>query len=581
MMNPLRALKRLLKRLGLWALIATLGFLTGVVVLYVLWVRSGPPVQLWHTVELEEEFNADRAEEITTFADYQALEARLFQELEDKVYAVTPTGPDQILNRFSSGSASDPRDREPNWNRSFELMPAGQPIGGVLLLHGMSDGPYSLRALGLALAEQGYQVLGLRMPGHGTAPAGLLSVTWEDMAAATRLGMAHLADQLGGKPLHMIGYSTGAALALDYTLDAMAADEALLADAAPNASDASDRKSDHESAQQSTTDSAAGSDTGSVEHSDAGSEAASTTGSESAVNAGSEKRAATGSGSGKAVLQVPTSLVLVSPAIGITKAAAVTPWLVRLSKLPGLEKVAWTTLLPEFDPFNYNAFTANASLQVHRMTRSATARMRQLARQGPITNFPATLVLLSVVDATVSPDAAIDNLLGLLTEGSHALLLYDINRVAVTSPLLVTDRAALAQQLLADDSLPFELTLMTNASPETREVVALRKPPFSAEPMTRETLDEPWPQDALSLSHVDLPFPIDDPLYGRYPPEQSTEVFLGQLAVRGERGVLKVPAQWLLRLRHNPFYDYQEQRVLDWIDDASAQRARAPNMAMP
>lgn len=532
MMNPLRALKRLLKRLGLWALIATLGFLTGVVVIYVLWVRSGPPVQLWHTVELEEEFNANRTEEITTFADYQALEARLFQELEDKVYAVTPTGPDQILNRFSSGSASDPRDREPNWNRSFELMPAGQPIGGVLLLHGMSDGPYSLRALGLALAEQGYQVLGLRMPGHGTAPAGLLSVTWEDMAAATRLGMAHLTDQLDGKPLHMIGYSTGAALALDYSLDAMAAD----ADVAPNASD-------HESTQPSDSASATGSETGSM--------------------------------------QVPASLALVSPAIGVTQAAAVTPWLMRLSTLPGLDQVAWTTLLPEFDPFNYNAFSANASMQVHRMTRSTTARLEQLARQGPITDFPATLVLLSVVDATVSPDAAVDNLLAHLTEGSHALLLYDINRVAVTSPLLLTGRAALSEQLLADDSLPFELTLVTNARPETRDVVALRKPPFSAEPTATETLDEPWPRDTISLSHVDLPFPTDDPLYGRYPPEQSSKVFLGQLAVRGERGVFKVPAQWLLRLRHNPFYDYQEQRVLDWIDEANADPAPADSALEP
>jgi hypothetical protein len=45
-------------------------------------------------------------------------------------------------------------------------------------------------------------------------------------------------------------------------------------------------------------------------------------------------------------------------------------------------------------------------------------------------------------------------------------------------------------------------------------------------------------------------------------------VFLGQLAIRGERGVLKIPGQWLLRLRHNPFYDYQEQRVLDWIGRA-------------
>jgi len=508
-------LARLTKRLGLWALIATLGFLTGVSALYVLWVRSGPPVQRWHTVELEQEFSADRAEEVSSFADYQALEARLFQELEDKVYAFTTKGPEQTLNRFSSGSAADPRDRDPNWNHSFELLPAEQPIGGVLLLHGMSDGPYSLRAIGLALAEQGYQVLGLRMPGHGTAPAGLLSVTWEDMAAATRLGMAHLADQLGGKPLHIIGYSTGAALALDYTLDAMAGDAVATKKAV-----------------------------------------------------GLNRQAA--AGPGNASLSAPASLVLVSPAIGITKAAAVTPWLIRLSKLPGLEQVAWTTLLPEFDPFNYNAFTANASLQVHRMTRSATARLQQLARQGSLTDFPATLVLLSVVDATVSPNAAVNNLLGHLREGSHALLLYDINRVAVTSPLLVTDRAALSEQLLADANLPFELTLISNASPETRKVVALRKPPFSAEPTATETLSEPWPRDALSLSHVDLPFPIDDPLYGRYPPEQSSELFLGQLAVRGERGVLKVPAQWLLRLRHNPFYDYQEQRILDWIDEANA-----------
>jgi hypothetical protein len=365
----------------------------------------------------------------------------------------------------------------------------------------------------------------------------MLSVKWEDMSAATRLGMAHLTDQLHGKPLHMIGYSTGAALALDYTLDAMAAKAATVQNAA-----------DQRLAQGPAPDSAAGAEP----NSDSGS-----------------TRSFEGN-FGKVLAPVPGSLVLISPAIGITPVAAVTPWLVRLSKLPGLEQVAWTTLLPEFDPFNYNAFSANASLQVHRMTRSATAQLQQLAAQGPIANFPATLVLLSVVDATVSPDAAVDNLLGHLTAGSHALMLYDINRFAVTSPLLVTDRAALSDRLLSDPALPFELTLITNASPENRDVVALRKPPFTAESSSRETLDESWPRDAISLSHVDLPFPIDDPLYGRYPPEQSSEVFLGQLAVRGERGVLKVPAQWLLRLRHNPFYDYQEQRIVDWIDESNA-----------
>ena len=57
----------------------------------------------------------------------------------------------------------------------------------MLLLHGMSDAPYSLRALGEALHARGFHVLGLRLPGHGTAPSGLVTATWEDMAAAVAL----------------------------------------------------------------------------------------------------------------------------------------------------------------------------------------------------------------------------------------------------------------------------------------------------------------------------------------------------------------------------------------------------------
>ena len=59
------------------------------------------------------------------------------------------------------------------------------------------------------------------MPGHGTAPSGMVHVNPEDMVAATRLGMTHLYDKLGDKPVHMVGYSTGAALALNFSLDAM------------------------------------------------------------------------------------------------------------------------------------------------------------------------------------------------------------------------------------------------------------------------------------------------------------------------------------------------------------------------
>ena len=487
------SIKSIARRIGLNLAIATLGFVVGLLVVYVWWARTGPPLQPWHTQVLNEEFTADQADEVRDLAGYLRVEERLFAEMDAEVYAVTPTGPDQALVRFSPGSASDPRDRKPNWNRTFELGPADAPAG-VLLLHGMSDGPYSLRALGEALAGQGYRVLGLRLPGHGTIPSALRDVTWEDMAAAVRLGVAHLADGPRGRPVHLIGYSTGAALALDYSLDA---------------------------------------------------------------------RAGRGAPS-------PASLVLVSPAIGITRAAALTPWLDRLSHLPGLEQLGWTSVMPEFDPFNFNSFATNSSVQVHRMTRSVASRIRAMSRSGPITGFPPTLVLLSAVDATVSTDAAVDSLLAHLAPGDHELLLYDINRFALQSPLIVSDPGPLIGRLVGDASLPFALTLITNESPESRLAVARRKAPFSAVAEDVVPLGVPWPDEVISLSHVDLPFPPDDPLYGRYPPEESGAVFLGQLAIRGERGVLKIPGQWLLRLRHNPFYDYQEQRVLDWIGRATS-----------
>ena len=95
------------------------------------------------------------------------------------------------------------------------------PRGAVLLLHGMTDSPYSLRAIGMVLHEAGFHVLGLRLPGHGTAPAELKHVRWRDMAAAVRVATDHLFQRVGNRPLHIVGYSTGGALALNYSLDAL------------------------------------------------------------------------------------------------------------------------------------------------------------------------------------------------------------------------------------------------------------------------------------------------------------------------------------------------------------------------
>ena len=131
--------------------------------------------------------------------------------------------------------------------------------------------------------------------------------------------------------------------------------------------------------------------------------------------------------------------------------------------------------------------------------------------------------------------------------------------------MLVSDPGPLTLRLLEQDTLPFHFTLITNADEDSIEVVGWRKPALAAR-AAKEPLDLDWPRGMISLSHVSLPFPPDDPLYGRYEPERDDRVYLGTVAIQGERGLLRLPTDWLLRLRHNPFYDYLEKRTLDWIE---------------
>jgi hypothetical protein len=46
---------------------------------------------------------------------------------------------------------------------------------------------------------------------------------------------------------------------------------------------------------------------------------------------------------------------------------------------------------------------------------------------------------------------------------------------------------------------------------------------------------------------------------------EDSGLHLGKIAMRGERGVLKIPASAMLRLRWNPFYEYYEKRIFDFI----------------
>ena len=88
-------------------------------------------------------------------------------------------------------------------------------------------------------------------------------------------------------------------------------------------------------------------------------------------------------------------------------------------------------------------------------------------------------------------------------------------------------------------------------------------------PGRQGVLDTPlplrWPEGVYSLSHIALPFSPEDPLYGGEPVEPSPGVYLGDIAMRGERGVLLVSPAAMLRLRWNPFYSWQERKILEFL----------------
>jgi len=194
-----------------WLAYLAAAVLATIVVVFALQSRRLPDLQPWHTAIPQDEFHAGDAR---TFAEYQAIEKRLFAEL-----ALVDT---QRFSRYNPKSVVAHLALETPYNRSFELIPPGEPRGAALLVHGLTDSPYAMRALGETFLKQGYYVVALRLPGHGTVPAGLLDVSWRDWYAAVLLAAQHAKAKAGvGKPFVAAGHSTGAALVTLLSLRAL------------------------------------------------------------------------------------------------------------------------------------------------------------------------------------------------------------------------------------------------------------------------------------------------------------------------------------------------------------------------
>ena len=177
--------------------------------------RNKPDLGPEYRIEFEHEFDASR-EDVTDWSAYVALESKLAEELSEKVLAATR--PDSFVDRFSTRSVTNPGNYDGNWNRSYEMR-ATSPRGVAVLLHGLTDSPYSMLSTAEALVAAGYNVVVPRMPGHGFAVGGMLQARWEDWAASVRIAVRHAMQQAGAdQALLLVGYSKGGLMAIDYAL---------------------------------------------------------------------------------------------------------------------------------------------------------------------------------------------------------------------------------------------------------------------------------------------------------------------------------------------------------------------------
>ncbi len=125
------------------------------------------------------------------------------------------------------------------------------------------------------------------------------------------------------------------------------------------------------------------------------------------------------------------------------------------------------------------------------------------------------------------------------SENGSEIVLFDINRTAKFGPLLRQGSSYVLDRLIPAGPQRFRTTVVTNASAWRRWC---RRGSLSRRlhrPHRRSGLS--YPRDVYSLSHVALPFPVHDGLYGTQPDlADDFGVRLGTLAARGEVGVLMI-----------------------------------------
>lgn len=266
----------------------------------------------------------------------------------------------------------------------------------------------------------------------------------------------------------------------------------------------------------------------------------------------------------------PSKLILLSPMIGVTPAAGLARWISLLGVVPYFEKANWLDIFPEYNPFKYNSFAANAGFQTAAVTRTIRNDLARVTANGRIAAMPPILTFQSIVDATVSTPAVVNTLYDQLPANGSELVLFDVNHVSGIAAFISAADQSLVQGLLERAPRRYRRVVVTNTSADSREVESRTVEPESMT-VSRQPLGLAWPPEVFSLTHVALPFAPADPLYGSDASGGIAGLIpLGRLSPRGERAVLTVGSDTLMRLSSNPFFPFIAERIGQWLEVAPA-----------
>jgi hypothetical protein len=239
-------------------------------------------------------------------------------------------------------------------------------------------------------------------------------------------------------------------------------------------------------------------------------------------------------------------------------------WHRTLSWLTYFEKFQWQAVLPEYDPYKYNSFPKSAGHETYALTQQVQEKLSRFGTPQTERRYPPVLAFVSLVDATVTTADTVKYLFQRLNRPEDELILYDINRSSRIHQFLKSEQQALLKRVWDDTNRRFGLTLVTNRTRASSTVLA--RTSLNGH-VSERPIEGEWPRLVYSLSHVAIPFPPDDVWYGDGSTNRGEQISLGTFSPRGEKQVLIVPADLLLRLRYNPFFEYQASRVVEVVEE--------------